>query len=195
MTFEWQETPIDIEGYTDADWAGCRYSRKSTSGGVILRGVHPIQWWSKTQTIIALSSGEAELYGTVKTAAETLGAAAALRDVGEDHGGRIWADASAALGIIHRRGLGKVRHLDTHCLWIQEVAAKKKLLFSKVKGADNYADLLTKHLDHGTMRKHCEGLKMEFPKHQSESALKLDNLRRTKGQEGEGEARRVEEES
>ena len=106
IMYKWQDTPVDLDGYTDADWAGCQRSRTSTSGGVILRGSHPIKWWSKTQTTIALSSGEAELYGTVKTSTELLGAAAAMRDVGEAHGGKVWVDASAALGIIHRRGLG-----------------------------------------------------------------------------------------
>ena len=33
IIFKWQEPPRDLDGYTDADWAGCRTTRKSTSGG------------------------------------------------------------------------------------------------------------------------------------------------------------------
>ena len=60
--------------------------------------------------------------------------------------GRIWADASAALGIVGRQGLGKVRHLDTNVLWVQEAALRKQLIYCKVKGEHNIADLMTKYL-------------------------------------------------
>ena len=50
---------------TDADWAGRRRARKSTSGGSISRGDHCIKTWSKTQAVIAKSSAECELYGVV----------------------------------------------------------------------------------------------------------------------------------
>ena len=36
--FPWQESQQCIDVYTDANWAGCRASRKSTSGGAILLG-------------------------------------------------------------------------------------------------------------------------------------------------------------
>ena len=38
----------------------------------------------------------------------------------------IMADASAALGIIGRTGLGKLRHIDTSYLWLQQDSIKKK---------------------------------------------------------------------
>ena len=63
-------------------------------------------------------------------------------------------DASAALGIISRKGLGKVRHLDTSHLWIQEVNAKREMEFSKIAGCDNMADLMTKNLTAETTMKH-----------------------------------------
>ena len=113
-----------------------------------------------------------------------------MRDIGEDHGGRIWADASAALGIIHRRGFGKATHIDTHCLWIQETAARKTLLFNKVKGADNHADLFTKYLDQGTMAKHCIGLSMKFPNDRASLALRVGHI---KLEDGGGKKQRGEE--
>ena len=62
-----------VVGYTDSDWAGCRETRKSTSGGAIAVGSGTLKTWSSTQRTIALSSGEAEYYALVKTAAECLG--------------------------------------------------------------------------------------------------------------------------
>ena len=46
-----QQEAIDV--YVDANWAGCRRTRKSTSGGCAMLGAHCIKAWSKTQSIIA----------------------------------------------------------------------------------------------------------------------------------------------
>ena len=50
--------------------------------------------------------------------------------------GHMFSDASAALGIVQRRGLGKLRHLDTSFLWIQEVNYKRDIDYGKVAGAE-----------------------------------------------------------
>eukprot|EP00973_Karenia_brevis_P091432 12407404-Karenia_brevis.AAC.1 len=146
MNYRWQDEAPEMSVLTDANWAGNKRSRKSTSGGVICIGCHLIKSWSKTQSLIALSSAESELYACIKATAEGLGIAAAMRDFGEEVSGRVYADASAALGIISRKGLGKVRHIDTSYLWIQEVSAKRKVAFEKIEGAKNQADMMTKNI-------------------------------------------------
>ena len=76
------------------------------------------------------------------------------RDLGYNLKGKVWGDASAALGIIHRKGLGRTRHIDTRYLWVRQVAAQRRLKYSKVLGRDNQADLYTKHLDASTASRH-----------------------------------------
>ena len=71
--FPYQNCPKCLRVYTDADWAGCKVSRKSTSGGVMRLGAHTIKSWSKTQTLLALSSGESEFYAALKASAEGIG--------------------------------------------------------------------------------------------------------------------------
>eukprot|EP00973_Karenia_brevis_P086799 12036707-Karenia_brevis.AAC.1 len=66
MKYDWQTEGEDLEGYSDSDWAGCRVTGKSTSGGVIMIGDHYIKGWSRTQNCITLSSGEAELVAMCK---------------------------------------------------------------------------------------------------------------------------------
>ena len=56
-------------------------------------------------------------------------------------------DSSAAMGISNRRGLGKVRHIELNQLWLQETVNSKEIEMRKMKGEDNVADALTKHLD------------------------------------------------
>ena len=73
MRYAWQPAQTTVTTYSDADWAGCRKTRKSTTGGCIMLGAHCIKAWSKTQALIALSSGESELYASLKASAETMG--------------------------------------------------------------------------------------------------------------------------
>ena len=134
-----------IDVYVDTDWAGCARTRKSTSGGAVMLGKHTIKHWSSTQPSVTLSSGEAEFYGVVRGAGQGLGYQALLKDLGLAMPLRVWTDSSAALGICSRQGLGKLRHLDTHTLWVQQAVRSKRLVLKKVLGEENPADLLTKH--------------------------------------------------
>ena len=108
---------LDI--YSDTDWAGCLRTRKSTSGGCAMLGQHMTTCWSSTQISLALSSGEAEYYGVVRATGRGLGLQALLRDAGVDLPVRVWTDSSAAMGTSARQGLGKLRHLECHSLWLQ----------------------------------------------------------------------------
>ena len=67
-TFPYQKRYEAIKVSVDTDYAGCKRTRRSTSGGIAQLGDHLIKTWSITQAVIALSSGEAEYYGIVKGA-------------------------------------------------------------------------------------------------------------------------------
>ena len=59
---------------------------------------------------------------------------------------RAWTDSTAAIGIASRSGLGKLRHLETHTLWLQEKVRTGAITVKKVHGEVNPADIFTKHL-------------------------------------------------
>jgi hypothetical protein len=148
MVFDYEfQTAEGIDCYTDTDWAGCARTRKSTSGGCVMVGRHLIKAWSATQASIALSSGEAEYYGVVRGTGIALGTKALYNDIGLSLPIRIWTDSTAALGIGGRQGLGKLRHLECHSLWVQQRLRRKEFRLLKVDGEVNPADLFTKHLD------------------------------------------------
>ena len=144
-------SPTIVRAYVDSDWAGCRKTRKATSGGVLMLGTTAVRGWSNNQAVIALSSGEAEYYAALKGASSTLGHRSMLRDIGMQTTVTLYSDSSAARGIIHRTGLGKLRHLETGYLWLQAAVAKKRLSVRKVNGAENPADLFTKYLSAADM--------------------------------------------
>ena len=57
--FNWQSRPEHLDLFVDTDFAGCKITRRSTSGGVAMYGTHCLRHWSSTQPTIALGSGEA----------------------------------------------------------------------------------------------------------------------------------------
>ena len=73
VEFRYQSDVHCINGFGDSDFAGEVSTRKSTSGGMTCIGDHVVKSWSSTQSVIALSTGEAELYALNKTAAQSLG--------------------------------------------------------------------------------------------------------------------------
>ena len=128
-----------------------------------MRGCHLIKHWSSTQTTVALSSAEAELTGICRGAMQGLGLQSLCIDLGIRTNLRVLTDAAAAVGICRRRGLGKIRHLATADLWVQDRLKKKDFELVRVPGVDNPADILTKHVDAALLRKHMLklGLRLE----------------------------------
>ena len=112
-----------------------------------------VKHWSSTQKVLTLSSGEAELAGIVKGTAEALGLRSLAADLGMELKIQMYADSSAAIGICRRAGIGRVRHLATGQLWVQERVRTGDVQLYKVPGAANPADVLTKHL----ARDACDG--------------------------------------
>lgn len=68
--YVWQGSQQSLQGYSDSDFAGCRKTAKSTSGGVIMEGSHYIKSWSAIQKTVALSSGQAEFTALAKCSCE-----------------------------------------------------------------------------------------------------------------------------
>ena len=69
-----------------------------------------------------------------------------MEDFGLEFPIRVWTDSSAALGISTHSGLGKLRHLEMHTLWVQEKVRAGEIKVLKFRGEVNPADLFTKHL-------------------------------------------------
>ena len=59
---------------------------------------------------------------------------------------RVRVNATASKAIASRRGVGRVRHLHTEVLWVQEAVARRELTIAKVPGCENPTDFGTKHL-------------------------------------------------
>ena len=173
--FPFQPHSKDLNAYVDTDFGGCQTTRRSTSGGIAMRGHHPVKHWSVTQPIIALSSGEAALGRICRGASKALGLQSLAKDLGFHLKVNILTDATAAIGICRRRGLGKIRHLHVSDLWVQDRLKKGDFTLTKVAGADNPADLLTKHVSKDLMLKHIEAMSIRSEVGQASGAATLQH--------------------
>ena len=102
---------------------------------------------------LSLSTAESELHGIAKGIQMGIGFQSLCKDLNMQQGIRIHSDATAAIGIARRRGLGKLRHLDVEDLWIQEKVRDKTAEIVKVLGTDNPADVFTQYVDSATLQK------------------------------------------
>ena len=152
-----------VRAYSDSDWAGCRVSRKSTSGGMLCIGGCCVRAWSSTQATIATSSGEAELYALVKASSEGLGFVSVARDLGVRLRMDLFVDSTAAQAIASRSGLGRTKHVDVKHLWVQEATQRGLLRVKRIPGEMNPADVLTR--PHGARQLaevlHAIGVRLE----------------------------------
>ena len=163
-------------GYSDSDWAGCRVTGKSTSGGVVMAGSHFLKGWSRTQNHVTLSSAEAELIALVKCTQECMGVQSMFRDWGGQVSCTLYADSSAALAIAKRKGAGKLRHINVSALWIQDIQDREGAEYVKVLGTENPADLMTKHLARDKIDKNMSIIGQAFQSGRAEKGLEMQKV-------------------
>ncbi|GJV70392.1 ribonuclease H-like domain-containing protein [Tanacetum coccineum] len=66
-----RSTTSQLIAYSDADWAGCPATRRSTSGYCVFLGDNLLTWSSKCQDTLSRSSGEVEYRGVANIVAKT----------------------------------------------------------------------------------------------------------------------------
>ena len=159
--YDWQLPVTTVEVFTDSDWGGDTRSRRSTSGGCIMRGGHVVSHWATTQQVVALSSAEAELNGICKAAQEGLAARQLSEELLVPEGLEVKTDASAAFGIVQRKGAGRIKHLQVKQLWVQERFANKELDITKIPRSINWSDLMTHHWFEAPGEKLMSGMNVE----------------------------------
>ena len=92
-----------------------------------------------------------------------MGLVSVAKDLGISWTLTLQTDSTAAIGICRRRGLGKIRHLATADLWVQDRIRAGDFSLKKVLGAENISGIITKFTDRATLCKHLKtvGLRQE----------------------------------
>jgi hypothetical protein len=144
--FQSEEAGGVLLAVSDSDWAADLLTRKSVNSGFLKAGAHVWEHWCAGQQVVALSSGEAEFYANGKAIAHALFFLYLMKEMGRVVKVRAGTDTSAARGVLQRAGPGRIRHLQTRFLWVQERVKAKEVEEYAEKGEDTGADIGTKIL-------------------------------------------------
>ena len=126
-----------------------------------MRGQHLIKSWSKSQHAVSLSSAEAELYAAIRAGTEMMGLVAIMKDLGMPAVMCLAVDATAAIGMLSREGLGRTKHVDVQFRWLQEKVRDKVIQIVKVASCENPADMFTKPLSERENMQHLSRMGVE----------------------------------
>ena len=154
FTQSWNDSD-DLVIWSDPDWAGDKKARKSRTAAHLMWGGCLLYSYTRRQTVVAQSSAEAELYATASGVSEGILLRKVLEFVGHTVGLRAITDSSANNAVSHRLGVGKIRHLETKVLWLQDLVYDGRLVMSWIKGQQNQADLGTKVLQKRRIEELC----------------------------------------
>ena len=151
LTYARQTSGETLQVHVDSDWTGDSFGRKSTTGVTVRRGKHLLRHMSCLQTLVALSSGEAEYYALIRGACTSLGIQSHYQDWMIDVPIQIYSDSPAARSVARRRGIGgRLRHLQTRHLWLQSRVALGHLKLDVVASERNKSSGYTHETIAGT---------------------------------------------
>ena len=144
-----KDSKENIIGYCDADWAGDRSDRKSTSGYVFHLAEAPISWRSKKQSCVALSTAEAEYVALASAAQEAVWLRELLRqlDGPVEEATTIFDDSQSAIAMAKNPQFhGRAKHIGIKYHYIRGEINNGTVKLQYLPTAEMPADILTKGL-------------------------------------------------
>nr|KYP41412.1 Copia protein [Cajanus cajan] len=136
-------------GYFDADWCGDKVDRKSTTCYVFMLGDAPISWCSRKQSVVALSSCEAEYIAASMGACQALCLETLLEELktGTEEGMLLMVDNKSTINLAKNPvAHGRSKHIETRFHFLRDQISKRKLKLEFCRSESQIADILTKPL-------------------------------------------------
>ncbi|KAK9068004.1 hypothetical protein SSX86_012115 [Deinandra increscens subsp. villosa] len=138
-----------LRAYTDADWAGCPDTRRSTSGYCVYYGSNLVAWSSKRQSTISRSSAEAEYRGVANVVAELCWLRNLLLELHRplSHASLVYCDNISAIylsgnPVQHQR----TKHIELDIHFVREQVHRGLVRVLHVPSRFQIADIFTKGL-------------------------------------------------
>ena len=156
---------FELYGYSDSDWAGCVMSRKSTSGQLFRIGGCTVSWRSKKQSVVALSSTEAEYIALCEAAQETTWLRHLLHDIGlqQVEPTTIFEDNQGSIALARNpKDHPRTKHVDVKYHFIRNTIERKRMKVVYCPTADMVADTLTKGLPRPSFEKFRSAMGVEL---------------------------------
>ena len=142
-------SPLDIVAYSDAYWAGCPDTRRSTSGYCVYLGGALVSWSSKRQPTVSCSSAEAEYRVVANAVADCVWLRQLLDDLGSPPSKATVVFCDNILVVymstnpVHHR---RTKHIELDIHFVHEKVALGELRVVHVPTTQQLADIMTKGL-------------------------------------------------
>ncbi|GKB32673.1 ribonuclease H-like domain-containing protein [Tanacetum coccineum] len=142
-------TTAQLTAYTDADWAGCPVTRRSTSGYCVFLGDNLLSWSAKRQVTLSRSSAEAEYRGVANVVAETAWIRNLLLELHAPltTATLVYCDNVSAVYLTtnpvqHQR----TKHIEIDIHFVRDYVASGQVRVLHIPSRFQYADIFTKGL-------------------------------------------------
>ena len=154
--------PLSLVAAVDADWGGCKETRKSTSGWIIAINGSPIVWRTRKQSMISLSSAESEYVALCDCAKNVLWMRKFYWEMcnkepwpvkGVKLGPTtVQIDSTAGKAFAENKQVtARNKHIDLKYRFVNLAITSKHMVLEYVASEMNPSDMLTKILDLPTL--------------------------------------------
>ena len=140
---------FDLVGFSDADYAGDKVDRKSTSGTCHFLGRSLVCWSSKKQNCVSLSTAESEYIAAGSCCAQLLWMKQTLKDYGI-HLKQVplYCDNESAIKIANNPVQhSKTKHIEIRHHFLRDDVMKEDIDIIHVNTEEQLVDIFTKPLD------------------------------------------------
>ncbi|KAH6584445.1 hypothetical protein BASA61_007448 [Batrachochytrium salamandrivorans] len=139
---------IYLTGYYNVDWGGDLYSRRNTSGYVFFLGNSCISWRSSKQTVVALSTAEAEYVAATTATQELLFLKTFLTEIGYpiNKTTTLYSDSQSAISNTKNIQLRHAsnKHMDIKLHFLKDQVKLGNVNLKYINTLDQVADILIK---------------------------------------------------
>ena len=138
-----------VNGYVDSDFAGDLDKRKSTTGYVFTLAGGAVSWLSKLQTVVALSTTEAEYMAATQACKEAIWIQRLIEELGHKQQKiSVYCDSQSALHIARNPAFhSRTKHIGVQYHFVREVVEEGSVDMQKIHTKDNLADAMTKPIN------------------------------------------------
>lgn len=147
---------LQLQGYTDSDWAGCPTTGRSTTSYFTMLGASPISWKSRKHPTVSRSSAEVEYKALANFTAELQWLSYLFRDLGVPFIALIpvYCDNQAAIhiaenSVFHER----IKHIELDCYFVREKIISGLISPTHISTINQLADIFTKPLGANQFRR------------------------------------------
>ena len=143
------ESDLTVKGYVDSDYAGDLDGSKSTTGYVFTLSGGTVSWVSKLQSVVAMSTTEAEYVAAAQASKEAVWLKMLLEELGhEQEKITLFCDNQSALYLARNPTFhSKTKHIRVQYHFVREKVEEGTVDMQKIHTDDNVADYLTKAIN------------------------------------------------